>query len=148
MEPYGVENFAYIMFNFSKNKIISPLEKLRIFLINLDGYWSLAANPILIFILGWMPIVLGGREFNTTVLSFNLPYITRDIMMITMSNLILSSMVAVSLMPSIPENTKKTKKIYHIVHVASCSYLKFTVFGAIPALDAQTRLMFEIWAFR
>ncbi|HON16454.1 MAG TPA: glycosyltransferase family 2 protein [Spirochaetota bacterium] len=138
---YGVENFAYIMFNFSKNKIISPLEKLRIFLINLDGYWSLATNPILIFILGWMPIVLGGREFNTTVLSFNLPYITRDIMMITMSNLILSSMVAVSLMPSIPENTKKTKKIYHIVQWLLVP-VTITVFGAIPALDAQTRLMF------
>ena len=129
------------MFNFSKNKIISPLEKLRIFLINLDGYWSLATNPILIFILGWMPIVLGGREFNTTVLSFNLPYITRDIMMITMSNLILSSMVAVSLMPSIPENTKKTKKIYHIVQWLLVP-VTITVFGAIPALDAQTRLMF------
>ncbi|HPX92420.1 MAG TPA: hypothetical protein PKZ93_13040 [Spirochaetota bacterium] len=126
---------------FSKNKIISPLEKLRIFLINLDGYWSLATNPILIFILGWMPIVLGGREFNTTVLSFNLPYITRDIMMITMSNLILSSMVAVSLMPSIPENTKKTKKIYHIVQWLLVP-VTITVFGAIPALDAQTRLMF------
>ncbi len=63
---YGVENFAYIMYNFSKNKKIRLKEKLRIFLINIDGYWSLATNPILIFLLGWMPVLLGGRDFNTS----------------------------------------------------------------------------------
>lgn len=138
---YGVENFAYIMFNFSKNKNISRWEKFKIFLINLDGYWSLATNPIIIFVLGWMPVLLGGREFNTTMLSYNLPYITRDIMMITMTNLILSSMVAVSLMPVIPEGGAKAKKIYHKLQWLLVP-VTITIFGAIPAIDAQTRLMF------
>ncbi len=138
---YGVENFAYVMFNFLKNDKISRGEKLRIFLINIEGYWSLATNPILIFILGWMPILLGGREFNSTMLSFNLPYITRDIMMITMSNLILSSMIAVSLMPSLPEGRRRPKKFYHIIQWILVP-VTITIFGAIPALDAQTRLMF------
>jgi len=138
---YGVENFAYIMFNFSKNKSIHWWEKLKIFYIHVDGYWSLATNPILIFLLGWMPIILGGREFNMTMLSFNLPYITRDIMMITMSNLVLSSMITVSLMPSIPESGRKPKKFYHMIQWLLVP-LTITIFGAIPALDAQTRLMF------
>lgn len=137
---YGVENFAYIMFNFSKNKSINRWEKLKIFYIHVDGYWSLATNPILIFLLGWMPIILGGREFNSTMLSFNLPYITRDIMMITMSNLVLSSMITVSLMPSIPESGRKTKRFYHMIQWLLVP-LTITIFGAIPALDAQTRLM-------
>ena len=138
---YGVENFAYIMFNFSKNKNISRWEKFKIFLVNLDGYWSLATNPIIIFVLGWMPVLLGGRDFNTTMLSYNLPYITRDIMMITMTNLILSSMVAVSLMPVIPEEGEKTKKLYHKLQWLLVPFT-ITIFGAIPAIDAQTRLMF------
>ncbi|OPY81079.1 MAG: N-glycosyltransferase [Syntrophorhabdus sp. PtaU1.Bin153] len=137
---YGVENFAYIMFNFSKNKKIPLKEKLRIFAINVDGYWSLATNPIMIFLLGWMPILLGGRDFNTTMLSFNLPYITRDIMIITMSNLVLSYMISVSLMPAMSENTKRHKKYYHIVQWLLVP-LTITVFGAMPALEAQTRLM-------
>jgi hypothetical protein len=137
---YGVENFAYIMFNFSKNKKIRFREKLRIFAINIDGYWSLATNPIMIFLLGWMPILLGGRDFNTTMLSFNLPYITRDIMIITMSNLVLSYMISVSLMPAMPENTKQRKKYYHILQWLLVP-LTITVFGAMPALEAQTRLM-------
>ncbi len=136
---YGVENFAYIMFNFTKNKKIKFSEKLRIFWINLEGYWSLATNPLLIFLLGWMPVLLGGREFNSTMLSFNLPYITRDIMMITMSNLVLSSMIAVSLMPSIPEE-KGHHRIYHIFQWLLVP-LTITAFGAIPAIEAQTRLM-------
>ncbi len=138
---YGVENFAYIMFNFAKNKKIPRWDKFKIFIINVDGYWSLATNPLMIFLLGWLPIMLGGREFNTTMLSFNLPYITRDIMMITMSNLVLSSMVAVSLMPSVPETKKRITRFYHIFQWLLVP-LTITIFGAIPALDAQTRLMF------
>ncbi|HAR96500.1 MAG TPA: hypothetical protein DCR97_11140 [Deltaproteobacteria bacterium] len=137
---YGVENFAYIMFNFSKNNRIRFREKLRIFLINIDGYWSLATNPIMIFLLGWMPILLGGREFNSTMLSFNLPYITRDIMIITMSNLVLSYMIAISLMPAMGGGARR-RQFYHIAQWLLVP-LTITVFGAIPALDAQTRLMF------
>lgn len=137
---YGVENFAYIMYNFTKNKKIRFREKLRIFLINIDGYWSLATNPILIFLLGWMPVILGGRDFNTTMLSYNLPYITRDIMLITMLNLVLSYMIAVSLMPAMPEEKKHHRK-YHVIQWLLVP-VTITVFGAIPALEAQTRLMF------
>ncbi len=139
---YGVENFPYIMFNFSKNKKIPRWTKFKVFLIHLDGYWSLATNPLIIFLLGWLPIILGGRDFNSTMLSYTLPYITRDIMMITMSNLVLSSMVAVSLMPAIPEEGRKPKKFYHIIQWLLVP-ITITVFGAIPALDAQTRLMFK-----
>lgn len=139
---YGVENFAYIMFNFSKNRKIPAWTKFKIFLIHVDGYWSLATNPLIIFLLGWMPIILGGRDFNSTMLSYTLPYITRDIMMITMCNLVLSSMVAVSLMPAIPENGRKPKKFYHIIQWLLVP-VTITLFGAIPALDAQTRLMFK-----
>jgi hypothetical protein len=138
---YGVENFAYIMYNFTKNRNIPFLRKFKIFLINLDGYWSLATNPIIIFVLGWMPVMLGGSEFNSTMLSYNLPNITRNIMMITMTNLVLSSMVAVSLMPAMPPEGGSKKKFYHIIQWLLVP-LTITVFGAIPALEAQTRLMF------
>lgn len=137
---YGVENFAYIMYNFVKNKKIRFREKFRIFLINIEGYWSLATNPVLIFLLGWMPVLLGGRDFNASMLSYNLPYITRNIMIITMSNLILSSMIAVSLMPGMPPKTRPHRKLFHVFQWLLVP-LTITVFGAIPALEAQTRLM-------
>ena len=136
---YGVENFAYIMYNFAKNKKIAFKEKLRIFLINIEGYWSLATNPVLIFLLGWLPVLIGGRDFNSSLLSYNLPFITRNIMIITMSNLVLSSMIAVSLMPVFPEK-KRHIKFYHIIQWLLVP-LTITVFGAIPALEAQTRLL-------
>ena len=63
-------------------------------------------------------------------------------MLITMCNLVLSSMVAVSLMPAIPENGGKPKKIYHVIQWLLVP-ITITIFGAIPALDAQTRLMFK-----
>ncbi len=136
---YGVENFAYIMFNFSKNKKISLREKLRIAAVNLDGYWSLATNPIIIFMLSWMPILLGGRDFNSSMLRFSLPHITRDIMIITMLNLVLSYMISSSLMPSVPES-KRFTKLYYVLQWLLVP-VTITIFGAVPALEAQTRLM-------
>jgi hypothetical protein len=61
-------------------------------------------------------------------------------MMITMTNLALSSMIAVSLMPSVPEEIGRHKRFYHIIQWLLVP-LTITIFGAIPALEAQTRLM-------
>ena len=60
-------------------------------------------------------------------------------MIITMANLVLSYMIAVSLMPAMPERVSRTK-FYHLIQWLLVP-LTITAFGAAPALEAQTRLM-------
>jgi cellulose synthase/poly-beta-1,6-N-acetylglucosamine synthase-like glycosyltransferase len=138
---WGAENIPYILFGFLKNKAIPLKTKLRISFVQVEGFWSLATNPLLIFLLGWLPVVLGGANFNATILSYNLPFVTRNLMIVSMLGLILTAIIFLSFLPPRPENKKKQSKFYMGIQWI---LVPFTIvfFGAIPGLDAQTRLMF------
>ncbi len=137
---WGSENVPYILFNFIKNKEIPLKKRLRASFIQLEGFWSLATNPILIFLLGWLPLILGGKAFNSSVLSYNLPFITRNLMILAMSGLVVSSMIFLSFLPERPERFSKYRKLYMIIQWLLVPFT-IVVFGAFPGLDAETRLM-------
>lgn len=142
---WGSENIPYILFNFLKNKSIPARKKVRIILTQLEGYWSLSTNPILILMLGWLPIIIGGRVFNQTILSYNLPFVTRNLMILAMSGLMFSAIVFWTFLPDMPkEMSRQKRKRTRVYMFIQWLLVPFTIliFGAIPGLDAQTRLMF------
>ena len=140
---WGVESIPYILFGFMKNKRIPLRSKIFHSLVQLEGFWSLATAPIIILLLGWLPLILGGDAFRDTVLSYNLPYITRNLMIIAMLGLILSAAIAFSLMPKLPEHLHHQKKRRYLSATLQWLLVPFTIiiFGAIPGLHSQTRLM-------
>ena len=137
---YGVENLVYVLYHFTKNKKIPRKKRIVIALQQADGYWSLVTNPIMLFILGWAPIFFGGRVFHETVLSYNLPIVVRDLLILAMFGLIISSVISLTLIPPRPKG--KSRFIY-LVMALQWILIPFTmiVFSAIPGLDSQTRLM-------
>lgn len=137
---WGVENVPYLLFGFLKNKKIPFSKKLRFSFIQLEGFWSLATSPLLIFMLGWLPLFLGGQEFNSSLLSYNLPRMTRNLMNLAMLGLIGSAIISTSLLPPKPIFIKKRKYISMILQWL-CIPFTIIIFGAIPGLEAQTRLM-------
>lgn len=140
---WGAENIPYMLFNFVKHKHIALKDKIRYSFIQIEGFWSLATNPLFILLLGWLPLILGGSEFRNSILSYNLPIVTRNLMILAMSGLILSAVIAFTLIPPLPKHY--TKRVWRYVLMGIQWFLvPFTivVFGAIPGLDAQTRLMF------
>lgn len=138
---YGVENWCYITYHFIKNKNIPLKQRLSIAALQGEGYWSLVTNPIMLFILGWAPIFLGTREFHETVLSYELPIMVRNLLIVAMLGLVVSSIIALSLTPPRPV---KHSRFTYVVMVLQWIMVPVTmiVFSAIPGLDAQTRLMF------
>lgn len=138
---WGVENVPYLLFGIAKNKTIPFWRGIRLIVTQLEGYWSLPTNPLLIFLLGWLPLLLGGQEFNTTLLSYNLPIITRTLMAIAMLGLVVSAIISASLLPPRPQHLKQRNYFFMMIQWL---LVPFTIvfLGAIPALDAQTRLMF------
>lgn len=138
---YGVENLCYILYHFSQHKEIPLRQKIKVSLQQAEGYWSLVTNPIMLFILGWAPIFLGGQEFHQTVLSYNLPIVVRDLLIIAMFGLVISSVISLSLIPPRP---KGASKFTYLVMALQWIMVPATmiIFSAIPGLDAQTRLMF------
>ena len=137
---WGVENLPYLLFGFIKNKKIPLKTKIKTTIVQIEGFWSLATNPLMIFLLGWLPVILGGDKFNKTILSYNLPFLTRNIMIIAMLGLILSSMIFISFLPIRPVKKSGASKWAMILQWVLVPFT-ITIFGAIPGLDAQTRLM-------
>jgi hypothetical protein len=140
---WGVESIPYILFNFMKHKDIPLKAKMHHAFIQIEGFWSLATNPLVILCLGWFPILLGGAAFRDTLLSYNLPIVTQNLMILAMGGLVLSSIIAFTLIPKMPEHFRFKKFRWFMMGVQWLLIpITIVVFGAIPGFDAQTRLMF------
>lgn len=137
---YGVENFVYVAYHFTKNKAIPRKKKIVILLQQAEGYWSLVTNPLMLFILGFTPIFFGGRVFHETVLSYNLPLLVRNLLSLAMFGLIISAIISLSLIPPRPAGRSRFN---YVIMVVQWILVPFTMifFSALPGLDAQTRLM-------
>ncbi len=137
---WGAENIPYLFFGFLKNKKISRSVKFHWIWTQLEGFWSWATNALIIFMLGWLPLALGGTEFNTTLLSYNLPRITRFLMTVAMIGLVTSAIYSTMLLPPRPAGRRRLK---YLSMVLQWILVPFTilVFGSLPGLDSQTRLM-------
>lgn len=137
---YGVENIPYFLFGFLKNSAIPKLKKWKYGFMIIEGFHSWATNALIIFLLGWLPVIVGGPEFNKTILSLNLPYITRFIMTLAMVGLISTATLSIILLPPRPPKFGKFKYLWMVLQ-----WLLFPIttigLGLLPGLEAQTRLM-------
>lgn len=137
---YGVENNPYFLFGFRKNKKISRYKKWYLGFSMIEGAHSLATNSFIIFLLGWLPTFIGRGEFSGTLLSYNLPRITRLIMTLAMVGLVSSAIISIMILPPKPKEFGRTRFLWMVLQ-----WILFPIniifFGSIPALDAQTRLM-------
>lgn len=138
---YGVENVPYLIYHATRNKDM-PLNKRLMYVgQQIEGFWSLATAPLILFILGWAPLILGDPAYHETVLSYNLPIVARDILTIAMLGLVVSAMISISLLPPRPRN--KSRFMYVVMALQWIMVpITMNIFSAIPGLESQTRLMF------
>lgn len=146
---YGIENFPLIARAFLKNKKIKSMRKLRHLFVMLEGHWSWATNSFIIALLGWLPVIIGGSEFNRSVLAHNLPYITRYLMNAALIGLIVSMFLSLMLLPPRPSRYSRKRYIYMFLQWFLVP-ITAPFLGAAPAIDSQTRLLFgkyfgEFW---
>lgn len=136
---WGVENIPFIIFGFFKNKKIPLRTKIYFSFNQFEGFWSWSTNAFLITFLGWLPLLLGGSAFNQTVLARNLPWITRILMTLAMIGLLSSAIYSMKLLPKIKKPTFLQRFFVFLQWILLPVTILF--FGAIPGLEAQTRLM-------
>ena len=94
----------------------------------------------MIFLMGWLPILVGGSAFNTTLLAYNVPRMAGYIMSISMLGIITMIYLSMILLPPKPEIYGKHK---YILMALQWVFMPLTLIfsGSFPAIDAQTRLM-------
>ncbi len=137
---WGVENFPYQAWFFLKVRNL-PLKKGLHYLWNqLEGVYSWATAPIIISLLGFLPLRISENIDKTTVIAQNAPIILQWVMTIAMIGLVFSAIFTTRLMPPLPPD--KSKWNYLVVLLQWVMFpLGMIIFGSIPAADAQTRLM-------
>ena len=136
---YGVENVPYILFAFFKNPRIPLGKKVRFAFFQIEGFWSLATHPLILFAIGWLPIFVGGSAFNATVLSYNLPLIAKAFLTSAMFGLIVSAAICMYLIPEQPTGVSRLRKVMMVLQWILVP-ATMVIFSSIPGLESQSRL--------
>ncbi len=136
---WGAENVPYMLEGFRRNKKISAAKKWFWSFITVEGFHSWATNAIMIFALGWLPSLIGAGDFTHSLLSYNLPRITRYIIDLSMMGIATSAVLSITLLPK----TSRKRGVRYAGYVLEWIFIPVTliVFGAFPAIEAQTRLL-------
>lgn len=137
---WGVEHFPYMLWHFRHDALIPWRKKFK-YLWNLgEGMYSWATAPILIFILGRLPMWLAPFEFRASVFAQTTPLVLEWLLRFAMAGILLSVILSVRLLPPWPQ---RFRVVHLTVMIAQWFLLPVTLilFGAIPAIDAQTRLL-------
>ncbi|MFC1599887.1 hypothetical protein ACFL3T_02560 [Patescibacteria group bacterium] len=136
---WGVVDFPFMALNISRHPKIKFGEKVKRIFIFLENAFFWATGPIIIMTAGFWPSLMNA-EFRGSVLAYNLPQITSQILTIAAVGIIMCGIISVIVVP------KREKKSLWGRFLLLIQWLLVPVtsifLSAIPALDAQTRLMF------
>lgn len=137
---WGIEHFPYMMDRFKLHPRIPFMKKFKYLFNMVEGQWSWATAPILLTVLGRLPLWLADRSVQATALAQLTPLLLQKLMTIGMVGVVLN---AVLMMVILPEKPKEKLWLNYMVMFFEWALLPVTmiIFGSIPATDAQTRLM-------
>lgn len=137
---WGVENIPYMLEGFRNDPTI-PAAKKRYWAFNsIEGFHSWATNALIIFALGWLPVLIGEGHFGHSILAYNLPHITRWIVTLSMIGVASSAVLSLILLPKKPGGLNTWDYIVFLLQWVLMP-ITLIIFGAFPGLEAQTRLM-------
>lgn len=136
---WGVCDFPFVTLNLWHHQKISKFQKIYLIFEFLKNslYWS--TGPLLITFMGFLPSLLN-TSFRDTVLAYNLPRMMSNILTLASSGVFMCAVIGLMLMPKRPQKN-------WFGYISLCAQwllipIVSIILSAIPALDAQLRLMF------
>lgn len=136
---WGVVDFPFMAINIAHHPKISFWEKTSRIFFFLENSFFWATGPLIIMFAGWLPSMMN-TGFRDSVLAYNLPQITSQLLTFAAVGIIMCGFISLAIVPkrdrkrSIPETISLLLQ-WLLVPVVSI------FLSAVPALDAQTRLM-------
>jgi len=138
---WGVEHFPYMLYHFNKKKDLIPFKTRIKYIWNLgEGMYSWATAPLILFVLGRLPLYVAGPAIKATVIAQNAPFVLQWLMRIGMVGILVSAILSLRLLPPRPEQHPKFKWLIMFLQWILLP-INIIIFGALPAAEAQTRLM-------
>ncbi len=138
---WGVENFPFMVRAFSRDTQMPFGIKFSYIWKQLEGMYTWATAPLLIFLLGRLPFWLAPESFREFAVFQNTPFTLQWLMRFAMVGAFVSAGLAYTLLPPRPAHIHPRQTIVVSILQWLLLPITFVVFGAFPAIDAQTRLM-------
>jgi hypothetical protein len=137
---WGVEHFPYLVKEALKHKEIPFFRKWSLVFRHLEGQVSWASASLLLAFALWWPFLLN-PYFRTSVSFYYLPFLAQRLLMLTWIGLVISGWISTLLLPKQPAGFSTIGRIGVFLSWVFVP-ISAIFFGAIPAIDAQTHLMF------
>jgi hypothetical protein len=137
---YGIEHFPTVVRAIAPDKKVKFIKKFKVIFEMLEGHHSWATAALILVLLGWLPLILGGAEFNESVLAHNLPLITRYLMNLAMIGLAVSVSLSFLLLPPKPKKYSNWRYLYMLLQWILVPIISPTL-GSFPAIESQTRIL-------
>ncbi len=137
---YGAENFPYMAWNFMSPSSLPGSKKIRLLWNQFEGMYSWATAPLLITLVGWLPFQVHNLAADNSILVQNAPLVIQRLMLGALSGMIISAVISTVMLP---HPAKPVAWYQWAIMVLQWLLLPVTmiVFGSIPAIESQTRLM-------
>jgi hypothetical protein len=143
---WGVENFPIVMRGFMHCRGIPLYMKVVHACRFIDKFTSWSTWPFLLAFVAWLPTLFAGHEFATTTIYYAAPRIRSTILWLSSCGVIVCMITSMLLLPR--ERDSIRRRLLHAVEWVLIPAVGLLL-SALPALDAQTRLMFgrymEFW---
>ncbi|MDQ5952312.1 MAG: hypothetical protein QG626_439 [Patescibacteria group bacterium] len=135
---WGVEHFPYMLTKFKEHPNLPRRYKIRYIFNHLEGMFTWATAPFLIFILGYLPFITVNAA--DSALFVNSPYTLEFMMRGATIGVFITGALSFFLLPSRPSRAPRWNWLLMLLQWTLLP-VTFILFGALPALDAQTRFM-------
>jgi cellulose synthase/poly-beta-1,6-N-acetylglucosamine synthase-like glycosyltransferase len=145
---WGVENFPIVMRAFLRADRIPLVTRARHAFKLFAGQIAWATWAFLLTVISWLPALFAGREFSDSVLYYSAPRITAIIFHVSGLALVVTIVLSLYLLPKPGPHYRFLQRVAHAIEWLFIPLIA-TLLSALPALDAQTRLMLgrymEFW---
>lgn len=135
---WGVEHLPYLIDGFRRDPSIPRMKKFQYIFNHLEGMFTWATAPVIMFMLGWLPLWVAKGQTNAIIQAA--PFTLEQLMRLAMIGILLSASMSLTLLPRRPGTVRPHAWITMLLQWALLP-VTFIVFGSMPAIDAQTRLM-------
>jgi hypothetical protein len=103
--------------------------------------YSWATAPLLIFILGRLPLYFAPQAVRGSALYQNAPFTLETLMNLAMVGIVVSAIFSLLLLPKPPDGHGLLRYPFMVTQWLFVP-ISLIIFGCLPAIDAQTRLFF------
>jgi len=137
-----------VMRAFLKAKNISIFKRVVLAFKLFDAHLSWTTWPFLLSIVSWLPIIFATRQYEHSMFYYSAPRIAGTIFTLASFGLIVCVILSLLLLPKRKVKHNLLRRIGHALEWLLIPPISILL-SAVPALDAQTRLMLgkymEFW---